>query len=107
MLQALYIIAFAVLSVLAISNLIRNIMLLGSDSRRDPRRPYMNNGDRSSSSSSGRSIPHPEMLDEKGRVLDEPLLVMKSISLEDAREQLDALYDNSSETMDSTQDEEA
>ena len=41
----------------------------------------------------GRSVPHPEMLDDNGRVLDEPLLVMKSISLEDAREQLDALYD--------------
>jgi len=87
MLHALYIIAFAGLSVLAISNLIRNIMMLGSDARRDPRQSGFGNG------ASGRSVPHPEMLDDNGRVLDEPLLVMKSISLEDAREQLDALYD--------------
>jgi len=87
MLHALYIIAFAVLSVLAISNLIRNIITLGTDTRRDPRRSGFGNGP------SERSVPHPEMLDDDGSVLDEPLLVMKSISLEDAREQLDALYD--------------
>jgi len=87
MLHALYLIAFAVLSVLAIGNLIRNIMMLGSDARRDPRRSGFGNG------SSERSVPHPEMLDDNGRVLDEPLLVMKSISLEDAREQLDAMYE--------------
>lgn len=105
MLQALYIIAFAVLSVLAISNLVRNLILLGSDTRREPRKPYM--GGNSSENRSDRSIPHPEMLDERGRVVDEPLLVMKSISLEDAREQLDALFDNSSGLSDSNQDEEA
>ena len=90
MLHALYIIAFAVLSVLAISNLIRNIIMFGTDSRRDPRNAGFGNG---GGNNSNRSVPHPEMLDESGRVLDEPLLVMKSISLEDAREQLDALYE--------------
>ena len=99
MLHALYLIAFAVLSALAISNLIRNIMMFGTDARRDPRQ--------SANKSSNRSTPHPEMLNDKGQVLDEPLLVMKSISLEDAREQLDALYDGSSNGADSAADEEA
>lgn len=95
MLHALYLIAFAVLSVLAIGNLIRNLMLLGSDSRRDRRRSYFDKADDGGSAQS--SVPHPEMLDERGRILEEPLLVMKSISLEDAREQLDALYEGKSE----------
>ena len=105
MLHALYILTFAVLSVLAISNLIRNLMLLGSDARRGPRN--LSSGDNASGGRFNNSIPHPEMLDETGRVVDEPLLVMKSISLEDAREQLDALYDNSSGSVDSTSEEES
>lgn len=102
MLHALYIIAFAILSVLAVGNLIRNIMMLGTDARRGPRQRYSG----SNSASSNRSAPHPELLDEKGHVVEEPLLVMKSISLEDAREQLDALYDNSSNANDGRSDEE-
>ena len=90
MLHALYILAFAVLSVLAISNLLRNIMMFGTDARRRSHSAGFGS-DRSGDVS--RPVPHPEMLDAQGRVLDEPLLVMKSISLEDAREQLDALYE--------------
>ncbi|MEM6837169.1 MAG: DUF2973 domain-containing protein [Cyanobacteria bacterium P01_C01_bin.120] len=94
MLQAIYIIAFAVLSVLAISNLVRNIMMLGADAGR-PRQSGWG-------SSTGRrevhtQIPHPEMLDDDGQVSSEPLLVMKSISLEDARDRLDALYEGKSD----------
>lgn len=103
MLHALYIIAFAVLSVLAVGNLIRNLMLLGSDARRGSR----NFGGSSGSDRTSNSTPHPEMLDDTGRVVDEPLLVMKSISLEDAREQLDALYDSSSGAADGGADEES
>ena len=104
MLHALYLIAFAVLSTLAISNLIRNLMLLGVDARREPRQP---NAGGSGGNGGDRGLPHPEMLDEKGRVLNEPLLVMKSISIEDARERLDALYESSASAADSTTDEEA
>jgi len=39
-------------------------------------------------------VPHPE-LDTAGNLIKDPLLVMRSISVEDAREQLDALYDAS------------
>jgi hypothetical protein len=104
MLHALYIIAFAVLSVLAVGNLIRNLMLLGSDARRGSRNT--SGGGNFSGNRSSTSPPHPEMLDEKGKVLDEPLLVMKSISLEDARERLDSLYEGSSGSSDSSSDEE-
>jgi Protein of unknown function (DUF2973) len=100
MLQALYIIAFIVLASLAIGNLVRNLFTLGIDSQRG----Y---GHRSSQfSAQGRSpqpSPHPELLDNDGQVIDEPLLVMKSISVDDARERLDALYLSSPESSDEAQ----
>lgn len=106
MFHALYIIAFALLSAFAVSNLIRNLMLLGTDARRGSQSSGFGNGNRDRRSD--QSPPHPEMLDEKGRVLDEPLLVMKSISVDDARERLDALYDNpSSGSVDTTSDDDA
>jgi hypothetical protein len=40
-------------------------------------------------------IPHPELLDNSGNLIKEPLLVMRSINVDDAREQLDALYEAS------------
>ncbi len=86
MLHALYMVAFAVLATLAVSNLIRNLVVLGSNAGNS-----RGNGS-SPTNRTGRSLPHPEMLDDSGHIVDEPLLVMKSISLEDAREQLDALY---------------
>lgn len=89
MLQLLYIVAFVILAVLAIGNLIRSLFALGIESQRGYA-PRSN-----SSSAQGDVLPHPELLDESGRVINEPLLVMKSITVEDAREQLDALYRNS------------
>jgi hypothetical protein len=100
MLHVIYIAAFAILTFIAISNLIRNLLLLGSDARRDPR---SSNG---RSSSSAGSVPHPEMLDERGRMVDEPLLVMRSINIEDAREQLDELFE-STNSSDAGSDEDA
>lgn len=87
-LHLIYIIAFTVLAFLAVTNLIRNLMILGSDSRRS------NNSPRPRSSPDP-SNSHPELLDESGQVVREPYLVMRSISMEDAREKLDALYDSS------------
>lgn len=103
MLHALYIVAFAVLSVLAVGNLFRNMMLLGADARRSPSKSSANG---SSSGPRRRSASHPEMLDEQGRVVEEPLLVMRSISLEDAREQLDALYEGSSRSSEESPEED-
>lgn len=85
--QVIYIIAFAALAILAIANLVRNLMVLGRSSR-SAQPPGVYNNDAS------RPVPHPELLDQDGQVIREPLLVMRSISVKDAREQLDALYNN-------------
>ncbi len=87
MLQLLYILAFMVLTTLVISNLIRNLLMFG----REAQRP--NAG--ASPISKRRKVPHPELMDERGNVIDEPLMVMRSMTVDDAREQLDALYDQS------------
>ncbi|MEL6158165.1 MAG: DUF2973 domain-containing protein [Cyanobacteria bacterium J06623_5] len=85
MLHLLYIIAFTVLAVLAVSNMIRNLVRLGTDVRQPVR-----------TERAEQPVPHPELLDQSGDVINEPLLVMRSISIKDAREQLDALYNASS-----------
>jgi hypothetical protein len=87
MLQLLYIIAFVVLAVLAIGNLIRSLISLGIESQRSyaPRSAVNRDG----------TPAHPELLDERGQFINEPLLVMRSMTVEDAREQLDVLYRNS------------
>ncbi|MDG2991220.1 DUF2973 domain-containing protein [Candidatus Synechococcus calcipolaris G9] len=85
MLQFLYIVAFTILALLAMANLIRNLLTLGIEAQRNygqPRSPMP-------------SVSHPELLDSHGDVIDEPLLVMRSLSVDDARAQLDALYDES------------
>jgi hypothetical protein len=94
-----YIIAFTGLAVLAISNLIRNLVILGN-SARNPRSKAYSEG----SGNSSRPVPHPELLDQDGQVIREPLLVMRSISMQDAREQLDSLYDGNSSNPDETED---
>lgn len=93
MLHILYIIAFTILALLAVSNLIRNLMTLGVDSQRTSR-GWSSHGP-SSGTSRAAMPPHPELLDAAGNVINEPLLVMRSMSVEDAREQLDALYESS------------
>ena len=85
-LHLLYILAFTALAFLAVGNLIRNLMALGIESQRQ----YP-----TTARSQNRSVPHPELLDDQGRVINEPLLVMRSMSVEDAREQLDAIYKSS------------
>ncbi|MBF2029130.1 MAG: DUF2973 domain-containing protein [Oscillatoriales cyanobacterium C42_A2020_001] len=90
-LHLLYIIAFTVLAVLAIANLIRNLISLGIESQR----PYSNQNTPPTPFSSRHTPPHPEFLDASGKLINEPLLVMRSMTVEDAREQLDALYESS------------
>ncbi len=92
--QFLYIIAFAILATLTISNLLRNMLTLGAESRRPPQYPK-----RQPSSS------HPELLDDNGQVINEPLLVMRSMSVDDAREHLDSLYQQSPGSNDETRGE--
>jgi hypothetical protein len=87
MVQILYILAFTVLSIFAISNLIRSMIAL---SQNDPR-GYQDNRNR--------RVPpqyaHPELWDKDGKYIDEPLMVIKSINVDDARSRLDALYNSS------------
>jgi len=104
MLHLLYILAFTILAFLAVFNLVRNLMMLGAESSRSS-----GLGNRGGFNSAQRKTPpHPELVDEYGSFIDEPYLVMKSISVEDAREQLDALYEaspGSSSASDKSQDD--
>ncbi|MCG8365474.1 MAG: DUF2973 domain-containing protein [Pseudanabaenales cyanobacterium] len=102
MLHFLYIVAFTILAFLAIGNLIRNLISLGSESQKSFSSPPYGEGSRPQSQN--RPVPHPELLDDEGNVINEPLLVMRSISIRDAREQLDALYDASAGQNDDAQE---
>lgn len=104
MLHLIYILAFTILAFLAVGNLIRNLMTLGMDAQ-----AFHGNqrhaGDRPSPSSRSRSISHPELLDEQGNLVNEPFLVMRSMTVDDARERLDALYNASPGYSDEAHDE--
>ncbi len=98
MLHLLYILAFTILAFIAVGNLIRNLIMFAFDHRERTypagRSPMANRGNFPYISSQ-HSIPHPELLDKAGNLIKEPLLVMRSINVEDARQQLDALYEAS------------
>lgn len=106
MLHLIYILAFTILAFLAVGNLIRNLMTLGIESQR-----YSGNQSRYPSGSAlptrprVRSIPHPELLDEQGNLVNEPFLVMRSMTVDDARERLDELYKSSPGYSDEAHDE--
>lgn len=84
MFQILYLVIFAILTVIAVTNLVRNIMMVASDSRRPLSAPPQRS-----------IVPHPELFDSSGKVVNEPLMVMRSASVEDIRDRLDALYESS------------
>ncbi|MGD1897218.1 MAG: DUF2973 domain-containing protein [Phormidesmis sp.] len=97
MLHLIYVLAFTILAVIAVSNMIRNMVRLGTQVQQPPRK---NGG-----AQVNRPVPHPELLNESGDVINEPLLVMRSISIKDAREKLNALYESSSGSDESTSEE--
>ena len=97
MLHLIYVLAFTVLAVLAVSNMIRNLVRLGTQVQQPPQH--------SNTHSANRPVPHPELLNESGDVINEPLLVMRSISIKDAREKLNALYESSSGSEESSSEE--
>ncbi|MDJ0594083.1 MAG: DUF2973 domain-containing protein [Pleurocapsa sp. MO_226.B13] len=98
MLHLVYILLFTVIALLAVSNLIRSLITLSAETQK----LYPPNYNRSKSiKSRSQKKVHPELLDEQGQVIEEPLLVMRSVSVDDARSRLDALYDASpSKTVD-------
>lgn len=87
MIQIIYILAFTILSIFAISNLIRSMISLSQNDARS----YQTNRNRRISP----QFAHPELWDENGKYIDEPLMVIKSINVDDARSRLDALYHSS------------
>lgn len=89
MLHLIYILAFTAIAFLAVANLFRSLLTLGIESQRSYSRP------RGYKSTYQPPSTHPELLDETGNIINEPLLVMRSVTVEDAREQLDALYNAS------------
>jgi hypothetical protein len=91
MLHLLYILAFTTLAFLAVGNLIRSLLTLGLESQRS----YSATPPANRYRSQLQAVPHPEFLDDSGNIVNEPLLVMRSMTVEDAREQLDALYNSS------------
>jgi len=83
MLQMLYLIAFVAIAFVALRNLVANVVTLSKEERKaSPRRGR-------------RQVPHPELLDEEGNLTEEPLLVIRSASLEEARSRLEDLYSGS------------
>ncbi|MEC4818191.1 MAG: DUF2973 domain-containing protein [Scytonema sp. PMC 1069.18] len=104
MLHLLYIFAFTILAFIAVANLIRNLLVFSFDRERVyPPRAVPLGGN---NSSTRQYTPHPELLDASGNVIKEPLLVMRSINVEDARQRLDALYDASPSNKAENQQEE-
>ena len=96
MLQLLYILAFTILALIAVSNLIRNLLMFGFERDRTFSQGRSQGANLAKHSYvSYQSVPHPELLDTAGNLIRDPLLVMRSINVEDARAQLDALYEAS------------
>ena len=89
----LYILAFSVIAFVAIGNLIRNLVGVAQGARQQAANQT---GSPAGTRAGGRRSPaHPELLDERGKPINEPLLVMRSVDIDDAREQLDHLYQDS------------
>lgn len=107
MLHILYILAFTVIAFLAISNLIKSLITLSADSQRRPStRGSSPNNHKGKTSFSYGSVPHPELLDSNGKPINEPLLVMRSVNVDEARQQLDSLYNDSPGQTQETEDKE-
>lgn len=96
MLHLIYILAFTVIALLAVSNLIRSLITLSAETQKFYPPNYKNSAAKSTQNKKvSRQEVHPELLDEQGKVIEEPLLVMRSVSVDDARSRLDALYEAS------------
>lgn len=92
MLHLVYILLFTIIALLAVSNLIRSLVTLSTESQKFYPPKY---NDSTRNQSRREQKIHPELLDEQGKVIEEQLLVMRSVSVDDARSRLDALYEAS------------
>lgn len=93
MLHLVYILAFTVIAFFAISNLIRSLITISGETQKgswtDTPRQVRSSQNRIYRSS------HPELFDAQGKPFNEPLLVIRSVSVEDARQKLDSIYESS------------
>lgn len=89
MLHLLYIVAFTIIAVFAVSNMIRSLVTISS---RENMYKLSNHGSRYSQRP---RVSHPELLDNDGEPINEPLLVMRSVSIDEARQQLDHIFEAS------------
>ncbi len=106
MLHLIYIVAFTIIAFLAVSNLIRSLITVSMDSqRRYPDRRNAGSSAKGKKWANSHKKIHPELLDERGKPINEPLLVMRSVSVEDARQQLDAIYKASPNPKKETEEE--
>lgn len=104
MLQSIYIVLFTIIAFFAISNLIRSLITISKDSQRgswtsEPRRTI------SRFQANSGKVSHPELLDNTGQIINEPLLVIRSVSVEDARQKLDSIYNASPDGSQKAEDE--
>ncbi len=102
MLHLLYILAFTTIAVLAVRNLFRSLLTVGVESQSFPPNRGLYSGD---SNSSSVRTPHPELLDESGNFIDEPLLVIRSVNIQEARKNLDAIYNSELGSSSKTRDD--
>ena len=85
-LHLIYILAFTVIAFLAVSNLIRSLISVSMGTQRTgPSNNYRRFGQSN----------HPELFDDNGVAINEPLLVMRSVNVDDERQRLDAIFDAS------------
>lgn len=89
MLHLIYIVAFTVVAVFAVSNLIRSLVSISS---RESMYKLSSPGNRRPQR---QKVAHPELLNDEGEPINEPLLVMRSVSIDEARQQLDHIFDTS------------
>lgn len=92
MLHLVYILVFTIIALLAVSNLIRSLVTLSAETQKFYA-PKHNDSTRNQFRRTQKV--HPELLDDQGKVIEEQLLVMRSVSVDDARSRLDALYEAS------------
>ncbi|MBL1208458.1 DUF2973 domain-containing protein [Geminocystis sp. GBBB08] len=110
MLHLVYILAFTVIAFFAISNLIRSLITISGESQRGswtdtPRSIRTQNGAMRSPYQSNYRPTHPELFDNQGNPINEPLLVIRSVSVEDARQKLDSIYESSPSQTRSTEED--
>ena len=92
MLHLVYVLAFTIIAFFAISNLIRSLISISTDVQRGP---WTDTPRPKTPSQAKYQSNHPELFDEEGQPINEPLLVIRSVSMEDARQKLDSLYEAS------------